>query len=72
MTSQTAQRLDGKALAQKLNSELKERIPSLQAQFGRPPGLAVLMVGEDPANPGGRPNWGCKLGMRSFSSLLSF
>ena len=50
MTSQTAQQLDGKALAQKLNSELKERIPSLQAQFGRPPGLAVLMVGEDPAS----------------------
>jgi methylenetetrahydrofolate dehydrogenase (NADP+) / methenyltetrahydrofolate cyclohydrolase len=49
--SQTlAQRLDGKALAEKIQQGLRDRIPPLQAQAGRPPGLAVLMVGEDPAS----------------------
>ena len=42
--------LDGKALAQKIRSQLQQEIQSLQAQAGRPPGLAVLMVGENPAS----------------------
>jgi len=50
MTSQMAQRLDGKALAQQIQGELKQRVEELQAQVGRPPGLAVIMVGDDPAS----------------------
>lgn len=50
MTAQIAQRLDGKALAQKLQTELKARIQQLQTRIGRPPGLAVLMVGDNPAS----------------------
>jgi len=50
MTSQMAQRLDGKALAQQTQGELKQRIETLKAQVGRSPGLAVIMVGEDPAS----------------------
>jgi methylenetetrahydrofolate dehydrogenase (NADP+)/methenyltetrahydrofolate cyclohydrolase len=42
--------LDGKTLAAKIRLELQERIPALQAKIGRPPGLAVLMVGENPAS----------------------
>ncbi|WP_413164010.1 bifunctional methylenetetrahydrofolate dehydrogenase/methenyltetrahydrofolate cyclohydrolase FolD [Capilliphycus salinus ALCB114379] len=42
--------LDGKALAQKIRTQLQEEIQSLQPQAGRPPGLAVLMVGENPAS----------------------
>lgn len=45
-----AQLLDGKALAQKIQLELKEKVASLQAKIGRPPGLAVLMVGDNPAS----------------------
>lgn len=45
-----AQTLDGKALAAKIQTGLREAIAPLQAQIGRPPGLAVLMVGEDPAS----------------------
>jgi methylenetetrahydrofolate dehydrogenase (NADP+) / methenyltetrahydrofolate cyclohydrolase len=45
-----AQLLDGKALSQQLQSELKAQIPALQAEAGRPPGLAVLMVGNHPAS----------------------
>jgi methylenetetrahydrofolate dehydrogenase (NADP+) / methenyltetrahydrofolate cyclohydrolase len=42
--------LDGKTLAAKIRLELQERIPALQAKIGRPPGLAVLMVGDNPAS----------------------
>ncbi len=42
--------LDGKAIAQKIRAQLTTEIKSLQAQVGRPPGLAVLMVGENPAS----------------------
>ena len=42
--------LDGKALAKKIQSELKAKIERLESKIGRPPGLAVLMVGENPAS----------------------
>jgi methylenetetrahydrofolate dehydrogenase (NADP+) / methenyltetrahydrofolate cyclohydrolase len=50
MEAKTARILDGKALAQKIQSELSDRVRSLQAETGRPPGLAVLMVGDNPAS----------------------
>ncbi len=50
MSSPLAITLDGKALAQRLQSHLSKKIQTLQAQFGRPPGLAVLMVGDNPAS----------------------
>ena len=50
MEAKTARILDGKALAQKIQSELSDRVRSLQTQIGRPPGLAVLMVGDNPAS----------------------
>ncbi len=46
----TAQILDGKAIAQQIQRQLKAQIPDLQAQIGRPPGLAVIRVGDDPAS----------------------
>lgn len=48
--STTAKLLDGKALAQKLQIELLERIQALTPQIGRSPGLAVIMVGDNPAS----------------------
>lgn len=50
MDAKTTHILDGKALAQKIQAELISRVHSLQSQKGRPPGLAVLMVGENPAS----------------------
>jgi len=50
MNTKTSQLLDGKALAERIQAELKERIQSIQPQIGRPPGLAVLMVGDNPAS----------------------
>lgn len=42
--------LDGKALAQKIEQQLKAEISNLTPKVGRPPGLAVLMVGDNPAS----------------------
>jgi len=50
MDAKTAQILDGKALATKIQSELSDQVRALQQQKGRPPGLAVLMVGDNPAS----------------------
>ncbi|XGV99808.1 MAG: bifunctional methylenetetrahydrofolate dehydrogenase/methenyltetrahydrofolate cyclohydrolase FolD [Leptolyngbya sp. BL-A-14] len=48
--SSTAQLLDGKALAQSIQTELIQQVQDLQARKGRAPGLAVLMVGDNPAS----------------------
>ena len=45
-----ALRLDGKALAKAVESRLQAQIESHLPQVGRPPGLAVLRVGDDPAS----------------------
>ena len=42
--------LDGRALASRLEAQLAELIKAGVAQAGRPPGLAVLRVGDDPAS----------------------
>lgn len=45
----TATLLDGNALARKLRAGFRERVDTLKLQ-GRTPGLAVVLVGEDPAS----------------------
>ena len=42
--------LDGKTLAQKIQAQLQADIARLAPLRGRPPGLAVLMVGDNPAS----------------------
>jgi len=42
--------MDGKALAQEIQMELAQQVQEIQATYGRPPGLAVLMVGDNPAS----------------------
>jgi methylenetetrahydrofolate dehydrogenase (NADP+)/methenyltetrahydrofolate cyclohydrolase len=46
----TAQILDGKAVAQKVRDEVREEVARFVAEHGRPPGLDVVLVGEDPAS----------------------
>jgi methylenetetrahydrofolate dehydrogenase (NADP+)/methenyltetrahydrofolate cyclohydrolase len=43
-------KIDGKELAQKIRSGLKEKAAEYKAKSGRIPGLAVVLVGEDPAS----------------------
>ena len=45
----TAQRIDGNALSQKLRAEVTSRTAALKAK-GITPGLAVILVGENPAS----------------------
>ncbi|WP_121968798.1 bifunctional methylenetetrahydrofolate dehydrogenase/methenyltetrahydrofolate cyclohydrolase FolD [Leptolyngbya sp. BC1307] len=45
-----AQLLDGKALAKQIQTDRLASIQTWQANHGRPPGLAVLMVGDHPAS----------------------
>ncbi len=45
-----AQLLDGKALAAELRHQLQQQIKSQTDQGIRPPGLAVVLVGQDPAS----------------------
>ena len=42
--------LNGKETAAQIRQELKEEIVQLKAQAGRAPGLAVILVGDDPAS----------------------
>jgi methylenetetrahydrofolate dehydrogenase (NADP+) / methenyltetrahydrofolate cyclohydrolase len=46
----TAQILDGKALAQKVRARIADDVARLRAEHGVTPGLAAVLVGEDPAS----------------------
>jgi methylenetetrahydrofolate dehydrogenase (NADP+)/methenyltetrahydrofolate cyclohydrolase len=46
----TAALIDGKAFAQRLRDRVAAAVPGFVAATGRPPGLAVVLVGEDPAS----------------------
>ena len=42
--------IDGKALSQAVKDEVKAEVAQIQAQYGRKPCLAVIIVGENPAS----------------------
>ncbi|BBD08872.1 bifunctional methylenetetrahydrofolate dehydrogenase/methenyltetrahydrofolate cyclohydrolase FolD [Desulfovibrio ferrophilus] len=42
--------LDGKATSAAIRAEIKEKVDALEKKHGRVPGLAVILVGEDPAS----------------------
>lgn len=46
----TAQIIDGKALAKEVRLGLKEKVAAKVAAGERAPGLAVILVGADPAS----------------------
>ena len=45
-----AQLLDGKVMAAQLREEIAQRVAALKAEKGITPGLAVILVGDDPAS----------------------
>jgi len=64
-----AEIIDGKALAKQMQAEMTEKIKSLAAQFGRSPGLAVIMVGDNPASAAyvrNKESACTRVGIRSF------
>jgi len=73
MDTQTANILDGKALSDRLRGEIGKEAAELTHKHGRAPGLAVIIVGNDPASHVYVKNkkLGCeKAGIRSFSHEL--
>jgi methylenetetrahydrofolate dehydrogenase (NADP+)/methenyltetrahydrofolate cyclohydrolase len=46
----TAKRIDGKAAALSIRQRVAGLVPEFVAKTGRPPGLATVLVGEDPAS----------------------
>ncbi|MGY2802803.1 bifunctional methylenetetrahydrofolate dehydrogenase/methenyltetrahydrofolate cyclohydrolase FolD [Thermostichus sp. MS-CIW-25] len=66
--------LDGKALAARLQAEMAAQVQAWIPQVGRPPGLAVLRVGEDPASAAyvrGKERACERLGIASFGRHFS-
>ena len=46
----TARLIDGRARAELLRAQVADAVPTFLAAAGRPPGLAVVLVGDDPAS----------------------
>ncbi len=70
----TAQIIDGAAVAARLRQTLAQRVAELKGKLGRVPGLAVVLVGEDPASQVYVRNKGkstVEVGMRSIEHKLS-
>jgi methylenetetrahydrofolate dehydrogenase (NADP+)/methenyltetrahydrofolate cyclohydrolase len=66
--------IDGKAVAARVRAEVAEGVAEFTAQHGRPPGLATVLVGEDPASAiyvGGKQKVTAEVGMRGFDHRLA-
>ena len=69
-----AQRLDGKLLAREVEARLKTLVEASGAAAGRPPGLAVLRVGDDPASAvyvANKEKACARIGVASFGAHLA-
>jgi methylenetetrahydrofolate dehydrogenase (NADP+)/methenyltetrahydrofolate cyclohydrolase len=66
--------IDGKAVAARVRADVAEGVAAFAAQHGRPPGLATVLVGEDPASAiyvGGKQKVTTEVGMRGFDHRLA-
>jgi methylenetetrahydrofolate dehydrogenase (NADP+)/methenyltetrahydrofolate cyclohydrolase len=69
----TATVIDGKAIAQEVRNEVREEIVAWCATGGRRPGLATVLVGEDPASAvyvSGKQKACAEVGIEGFSHHL--
>jgi methylenetetrahydrofolate dehydrogenase (NADP+) / methenyltetrahydrofolate cyclohydrolase len=69
----SARIIDGKAVAAALRAELAEEVAAFADAHGRPPGLATLLIGDDPASAvyvGSKQRQCEEIGMRSFGVRL--
>ncbi|MEY2532539.1 MAG: methylenetetrahydrofolate dehydrogenase / methenyltetrahydrofolate cyclohydrolase [bacterium] len=68
-----AQIIDGKAAAARVRAQVAEEVAAFTEEHGRPPGLATILVGEDPASAvyvGGKQKASAEVGIRGFSHTL--
>ncbi|AXQ92796.1 bifunctional methylenetetrahydrofolate dehydrogenase/methenyltetrahydrofolate cyclohydrolase FolD [Cereibacter azotoformans] len=69
----TAKRIDGKAFAAGVRAQVADHVARLKADHGLVPGLAVVLVGEDPASQvyvGAKGKQTVEVGMASFEHRL--
>lgn len=65
--------IDGKAVAARVRAEVAEGVAAFTAEHGRPPGLATVLVGEDPASAiyvNGKQKAVGEVGIRGFDHRL--
>jgi methylenetetrahydrofolate dehydrogenase (NADP+)/methenyltetrahydrofolate cyclohydrolase len=65
--------IDGKAIAARVRGEVSGEVETFAAQVGHPPGLATVLVGEDPASAvyvGGKQRACAEVGMVPFDRRL--
>jgi methylenetetrahydrofolate dehydrogenase (NADP+) / methenyltetrahydrofolate cyclohydrolase len=65
--------IDGKAIAAQVRAQVAEQVAAFAARSGQPPGLATVLVGEDPASAvyvGGKQRACAEVGMTPFDRRL--
>jgi methylenetetrahydrofolate dehydrogenase (NADP+)/methenyltetrahydrofolate cyclohydrolase len=65
--------IDGKAIAQQVRDEVREEVAAWVAAGHEPPGLATVLVGDDPASAiyvGGKQKASAEVGIRGFDHRL--
>src|SRR5690349_24704647 len=65
--------IDGKAVAARVRAEVAQEVESFVAEHGRPPGLATILVGDDPASAvyvGGKQKACAEVGIQGFDHRL--
>jgi methylenetetrahydrofolate dehydrogenase (NADP+)/methenyltetrahydrofolate cyclohydrolase len=65
--------IDGKAIAARVRAEVAEQVKAFSTQTGRVPGLATVLVGDDPASAvyvGGKQRACAEVGMKAFDVRL--
>jgi methylenetetrahydrofolate dehydrogenase (NADP+)/methenyltetrahydrofolate cyclohydrolase len=70
----TATLIDGKAIAQRVRAEVKRDVEAWTASGAAPPGLATILVGEDPASAvyvSGKQKASAEVGIEGFSHRLA-
>jgi methylenetetrahydrofolate dehydrogenase (NADP+) / methenyltetrahydrofolate cyclohydrolase len=69
-----AQIIDGKAVAARVRAEVAEEVKAFTDEHGRPPGLATILVGDDPASAiyvNGKQKACREVGMEGFNFPLA-
>src|SRR5882724_5113036 len=69
-----AEVIDGKAVAARLRARVADEVATFAAAHGRPPGLATVLIGDDPASAvyvGGKQKASREVGIESFDHRLA-
>jgi methylenetetrahydrofolate dehydrogenase (NADP+) / methenyltetrahydrofolate cyclohydrolase len=69
-----AEVIDGKAVAARLRAQVAEDVAAFAAEHGRPPGLATVLIGDDPASAvyvGGKQKASREVGIEPFDLRLA-